>query len=50
MQDVVSKLTSKVDTIEFNKQLERIDNNVTIFSDKVEYRLPAMEKQFTDMI
>lgn len=50
MKDVLSKLTGKVDSIEFNKQLERIDNNVTIFSDKVEYKLPAMEKQFTDMI
>ena len=50
MKDVEAKMTGKVNYIEFNKQLERIDNNVTIFSDKVEYRLPAMEKQFTDMI
>jgi len=50
MKDLMGKLTGKVDMIEFNKQLERIDNNVSIFSDKVEYKLPAMEKQFTDMI
>ena len=43
-------LESRHHVIEFHKQLERIDNNVTTFSDKVEFRLPAMEKQFFDMI
>ena len=28
------------------KQIERIDNVVSIFGDKIEYRLPAMEFEF----
>ena len=44
MKDLDAKLTGKVNQIEFQKQLERIDNNVQVFSDKVEYKLPAMEK------
>ena len=46
LKDIVNKFNTKVDNIEFNKQLERINNNVTVFSDKVDYRLPAMELDF----
>ena len=50
MKEIVSKFNTKVDTIEFNKQLERINNNVTVFSDKVDFRLPAMEMEFNRRI
>ena len=33
MKDIISKFGTKVDNVEFNKQLERINNNVTVFSD-----------------
>lgn len=50
MKEIVSKFNTKVDTVEFNKQLERINNNVTVFSDKLEFRLPAMEMEFNRRI
>ena len=50
MKDIISKFGTKVDSVEFNKQLERINNNVTVFSDKVEFRLPAMELDFNRRI
>tara|TARA_B110000285_G_C14924384_1_gene514228 strand:- start:408 stop:860 length:453 start_codon:yes stop_codon:yes gene_type:complete len=50
MKDIISKFSTKVDSVEFNKQLERINNNVTVFSDKVEFRLPAMELDFNRRI
>ena len=40
-------LTSKVGVEEFNKQIQRIDNLVAIIEDKVDFRLPALEYQFT---
>jgi len=36
-------LTSKVSVEEFNKQITRIDNLVSIIEDKVDFRLPALE-------
>ena len=50
MKDIISKFSTKVDSVEFNKQLERINNNVTVFSNKVEFRLPAMELDFNRRI
>lgn len=47
MKDVDEKLNSKVNIHEFMKQVERIDNNVTVFGDKVDYRLPAIEYEFS---
>jgi hypothetical protein len=46
MKHVEEKLSVKVNTQEFMKQIERLDNNITVFSDKVEFRLPAMEYEF----
>jgi hypothetical protein len=50
MKHVDEKLNQKVNMQEFMKQVERIDNNVTVFGDKVEYRLPAMEYEFNRAI
>ena len=47
MKHLDEKLSSKVNIHEFMKQVERIDNNVTVFGDKVEYRLPAIEYEFS---
>ena len=47
MKHLDEKLNSKVNIHEFMKQVERIDNNVTVFGDKVEYRLPAIEYEFS---
>ena len=47
MKHMEDKLNSKVNIHEFMKQIERIDNNVTVFGDKVEYRLPAIEYEFS---
>ena len=46
MKHMDEKLNSKVNINEFMKQIERIDNNITVFGDKVDYRLPAIEYEF----
>ena len=50
MKDVENKFNTKVDAVEFNKHLERINNSFTVVSDKVEFRLPAMELEFNRRI
>ena len=43
---IQSKLLGKVDSEDFKKQVERLDNVVQVLQDKVEYRLPAMDYEF----
>ena len=43
MTDIDSKLLNKVNMIDFMKQIERIDNTVQVFADKVDHKLPAIE-------
>lgn len=40
------KLLHKVNSEDFHKQVERLDNVVQVLQDKVEYRLPAMDYEF----
>ena len=41
--EIDEKLKGKVGMIEFMKQIERIDNGVQVFTDSVEYKLPAIQ-------
>ena len=41
--EIDEKLKGKVGMIEFMKQIERIDNGVQVFTDSVEYKLPALK-------
>ena len=50
MGDIENKMANKVNMIDFMKQIERIDNNVQVFCDKVDYKLPAMEFEFNRSI
>lgn len=36
----------KVNTDEFMKQIERVDNTVYVLDDKINNRIPAMEYEF----
>ena len=39
-------LKGKVNYYEFKKQIDRVDNIVSVIQDKVDYRIPAMELEF----
>lgn len=41
--EIDEKMKGKVGMIEFMKQIERIDNGVQVFTDSVEYKLPALK-------
>lgn len=45
-KDLTSKLLGKINSEEFDKQVERIDNTMSVLGDKVDYRLPAMDYEF----
>ena len=43
---LTSRLLGKVDSHDFKKHVERLDNSMQVLGDKVEYRLPAMDYEF----
>ena len=49
-KDVDKKIIGKVNKIEFLKHIERLDDNVRILGDKVDYQLPALKYEvYRDM-
>ena len=44
--DIDAKITGKVDSVEFKKHIERINNQLRIVEDSVELKFPAMEYRF----
>mmetsp|Transcript_19146 Transcript_19146/g.29334 ORF Transcript_19146/g.29334 Transcript_19146/m.29334 type:complete len:177 (+) Transcript_19146:219-749(+) len=47
MKHMEPRLLQKVNLIDFKKQIDRFDNTLQVVEDKVDYKLPAMDYEFT---
>ena len=46
MKDIENRFLGKVNLIDFKKHVDKMESNLQIIEDKVEYKLPAMDYEF----